>query len=102
LPNTESQGLGHYCRSIKSLIIHSLGGGRDWHFISPVREILLLEVDFTTAIEYYKRGFEDCADVVEQLMMESKDLDQAKNNIKLVLTTLKERKVAEIRAELGL
>jgi hypothetical protein len=61
-----------------------------------------MEVDFSMALEYYAKGFEDCAELAEDLVLEAKNLDKAQADIKKLLLTLKEQKIRELRERLHL
>lgn len=55
-----------------------------------------------SAIEYYKRGFEDCAELVEKRLYGVESLEEAKKDLKRVLATVKEKRLAQLEQELGL
>jgi hypothetical protein len=67
-----------------------------------MQHTLSFEVDFTTALEYYRRGFEDASELVEDELHESKTLEEARAKVAKILGTLKDRKIEELKAELGL
>lgn len=64
-----------------------------------------MEVDCETADENaveYRRGFEDCLDLVEDVSGSSQTLDKLKEALLTIRISIKEKKVEKIREDLGI